>query len=223
MTACPSRRTETVSLSKRNSLGSRTAWLRPVQNTFAVFLARMPPPDAYQRYLSSRRGSTAVLPDMPGVGPDQVSPPTPARPRIQLDPEDSLQRLSAEGSRLEGGHLVQEAERLCRRPGQRAEQLAAVGQLLGQHALPRGSLHGLKQREERALVGCEIAQGLTERPVLRLRRARQPRGVGGEEGEGPRLVGLVLGEGEADYAHHVPGGVPLLDPLLERRLFQLAA
>src|ERR1700737_3295892 len=41
MTALPSRRTDTVSLSKRNSLGRRTAWLLPVQNTFALFLARM--------------------------------------------------------------------------------------------------------------------------------------------------------------------------------------
>src|SRR6266581_2444704 len=35
MTAPPSRRTSTVSVSKRNSFGRRTAWLRPVQKTFA--------------------------------------------------------------------------------------------------------------------------------------------------------------------------------------------
>src|SRR5438105_4821331 len=33
--ASPSRRTSTVSVSKRNSFGRRTAWLRPVQNTLA--------------------------------------------------------------------------------------------------------------------------------------------------------------------------------------------
>src|SRR5207253_9856257 len=35
MTLVPSRRTSTVSVWNRNSCGSRTAWLRPVQNTFA--------------------------------------------------------------------------------------------------------------------------------------------------------------------------------------------
>src|SRR5438067_704684 len=39
MTAGPSRRTSTVSVSKRNSLGRRTAWLRPVQKTFARLVA----------------------------------------------------------------------------------------------------------------------------------------------------------------------------------------
>src|SRR5207245_10766063 len=35
MTLVPSRRTSTVSVWNRTSCGSRTAWLRPVQNTFA--------------------------------------------------------------------------------------------------------------------------------------------------------------------------------------------
>lgn len=35
ITACPSRLTSTVSVSKRNSFGRLTAWLLPVQNTLA--------------------------------------------------------------------------------------------------------------------------------------------------------------------------------------------
>src|SRR5436305_11938195 len=37
-TACPSRRTSTVSVSKRNSFGRLAAWLLPVQNTLAFFV-----------------------------------------------------------------------------------------------------------------------------------------------------------------------------------------
>src|SRR6185369_13005286 len=52
ITAFPSRRTSTLSPSKRNSFGRRTAWLRPVQNRlaffgFVVFSLMVPTRDSY--------------------------------------------------------------------------------------------------------------------------------------------------------------------------------
>ena len=41
MTASPSRRMETACPGKRNSFGSRTAWLRPLRNNFATLYAAL--------------------------------------------------------------------------------------------------------------------------------------------------------------------------------------
>src|SRR5205807_2343160 len=98
-----------------------------------------------------------------------------------------------------------------------------VDQLFGQDALFRSMLHGEQEGQEGALVGGKVAHGLSERPVLRLGPARQTRRIGGQEREGPFLVGLVLGEMKADTTDHVPGGVTVLEPLLEGGVSQLAA
>src|SRR6185437_2091518 len=63
-TACPSRRTSTVSVSKRNSFGRLTAWLLPVQNTLAFLVFMIGINDTYQSWRCQASAKAASL-EMP--------------------------------------------------------------------------------------------------------------------------------------------------------------
>ncbi|HEY8709387.1 MAG TPA: hypothetical protein VIM34_15495, partial [Burkholderiaceae bacterium] len=75
-------------------------------------------------------------------------------------------------------HIVQEGQRLAGAPAQRLEDLATVDEALQPGAAFAGALQRRQQGEEALLVcsGSVFAQGLAQRPVLRLPLRRQPGG-----------------------------------------------
>ena len=115
-------------------------------------------------------------------------------------------------------HIVQEGQRLAGAPAQRLEDLATVDEALQPGAALAGSLQRRQKGEEALLVGSGsvFAQGLAQRPVLRLPLRRQPGGVGGEEGEGKLLVLAVLGQMDVNAADEIPGRVARLQEDAER-------
>jgi hypothetical protein len=119
---------------------------------------------------------------------------------------------------LERRQIVQHLHRVGGRPAQRMEDLAALDHGGEPRRRLRRALHGEQQRQQRVLArGARVLlQRLAERQVLRLGRAGEPRGVGGEEREGRLLVAAVLGEVEVDAADQVPGRALRVEEVLER-------
>ncbi len=122
-------------------------------------------------------------------------------------------------ARLAGRRVLQEGERLPRRPRKRVEDLAGVDERLDERAPLRGPLHGLEEREELALVAGRrvLGDGAPQGRVLHARLVGEPRGIGRQEGEGRPLVALVLGvEVEVDAPHRGVGRAPRREVVARR-------
>ena len=106
-------------------------------------------------------------------------------------------------------NILQKLHRLLRAPAQRMEDFAGINHRLQPAALLSRALNRHQQRQQTlAAFGAGVfLQGLAQRQVLRLGLRRQPRRVGGEEGERSLFILPVLGEIEVDASDQVPGRV----------------
>ena len=113
-------------------------------------------------------------------------------------------------------NVLQELQRLLRAPAQRMKDLAGVDHRLQPGALLGGALHRHQQRQQALAVfrAGIFLQGLAERQMLRLGLRRQPRRVGGQEGERGLFVLAVLGEIEMHAPDQIPGGMTGFEEVL---------
>ena len=125
---------------------------------------------------------------------------------------------------LEDGHVPEQLVGLGRGPGQGLEELPGIHQPPDPLAVLGSGVHGRQQAHEGVLVAGAgiLLQRAAEGLVLDAAGLRQPRRVGGQEGERVVLVALVLGQVETDPPDLVPAGGVLAQPGAETRAGQLA-
>ena len=115
-----------------------------------------------------------------------------------------------EAAALQLRHALQEAIGMLGRPGQRAVEIAGVGQSPHPVACPGRLLHRRQQVDQRrpVLRPGVLLQGAAQRQVLEASPRAEACGVGGQERERPLLVVPVLGQVEADPSHLPPARRP---------------